>query len=155
MRLVESQPESSPTLCKYPKHQGSGRALIAYGIKLSVDVVSTAMWLWTQKRRSLQSIMSRILARCQFPGVKPAALHDIWFVMKLPEVFLYLNLEEDWRWKTRSGILHMKQKKIACINCERCRKTKCDDTTRSWFFWRGSNPPSSSFIATPTFFVIL
>lgn len=34
---MESQAESNPTLCKEPKYRGIGRALIAYGIKLSVD----------------------------------------------------------------------------------------------------------------------
>ena len=34
---MESRPESNPTLCEHPKYQGIGRALIAYGIKLSVD----------------------------------------------------------------------------------------------------------------------
>lgn len=34
---MESQAQSNPTLSKKPKYQGIGRALIAYGIKLSVD----------------------------------------------------------------------------------------------------------------------
>ena len=34
---MEGQAESNPTLCKEPKYRGIGRALIAYGIKLSVD----------------------------------------------------------------------------------------------------------------------
>lgn len=34
---MESQAQSNPTLCKEPKYRGIGRALIAYGIKLSVD----------------------------------------------------------------------------------------------------------------------
>ena len=34
---MESQAESNPTLCKEPRYRGIGRALIAYGIKLSVD----------------------------------------------------------------------------------------------------------------------
>ena len=34
---MESQAQSNPTLCKRPKYHGIGRALIAYGIKLSVD----------------------------------------------------------------------------------------------------------------------
>lgn len=34
---MESQAESNPTLVKIPKYRGIGRALIAYGIKLSVD----------------------------------------------------------------------------------------------------------------------
>lgn len=34
---MESQAESNPTLCKEPRYRGIGRALVAYGIKLSVD----------------------------------------------------------------------------------------------------------------------
>ena len=34
---MESQAQSNPTLCERPKYRGIGRALIAYGIKLSVD----------------------------------------------------------------------------------------------------------------------
>ena len=34
---MESQAQSNPTLAKSPKYHGIGRALIAYGIKLSVD----------------------------------------------------------------------------------------------------------------------
>lgn len=34
---MESQAESNPNLCKEPKYRGIGRALIAYGIKLSID----------------------------------------------------------------------------------------------------------------------
>lgn len=34
---MESQVQSNPTLCKAPKYRGIGRALVAYGIKLSVD----------------------------------------------------------------------------------------------------------------------
>ena len=34
---MESQAQSNPTLCERPKYHGIGRALIAYGIKLSVD----------------------------------------------------------------------------------------------------------------------
>ena len=34
---MESQAQSNPTLCKRPKYHGIGRALIAYGIKLSID----------------------------------------------------------------------------------------------------------------------
>lgn len=34
---MEGQAESNPTLCKEPKYRGIGRALVAYGIKLSVD----------------------------------------------------------------------------------------------------------------------
>jgi len=34
---MESQAQSNPTLCKEPKYRGIGRALVAYGIKLSVD----------------------------------------------------------------------------------------------------------------------
>lgn len=34
---MESQAQSNPTLCASPKYHGIGRALIAYGIKLSVD----------------------------------------------------------------------------------------------------------------------
>jgi len=34
---MESQAQSNPTLCGRPKYRGIGRALIAYGIKLSVD----------------------------------------------------------------------------------------------------------------------
>lgn len=34
---MESQAQSNPTLCESPRYHGIGRALIAYGIKLSVD----------------------------------------------------------------------------------------------------------------------
>ena len=34
---MESQAQSNPTLSKEPKYRGIGRALVAYGIKLSVD----------------------------------------------------------------------------------------------------------------------
>ncbi len=34
---MESQPESNPTQAPVPKYRGVGRALVAYGIKLSVD----------------------------------------------------------------------------------------------------------------------
>lgn len=34
---MESQAQSNPTLCESPKYRGIGRALVAYGIKLSVD----------------------------------------------------------------------------------------------------------------------
>lgn len=34
---MESQTQSNPTLCPSPKYRGIGRALVAYGIKLSVD----------------------------------------------------------------------------------------------------------------------
>lgn len=34
---MESQAQSNPTICERPKYHGIGRALIAYGIKLSVD----------------------------------------------------------------------------------------------------------------------
>ena len=34
---MESQAESNPTLAETPKYRGVGRALVAYGIKLSVD----------------------------------------------------------------------------------------------------------------------
>ena len=34
---MESQAQSNPTLCVSPKYHGIGRALVAYGIKLSVD----------------------------------------------------------------------------------------------------------------------
>ncbi len=34
---MESQSESNPTLSEHPKYRGIGRALVAYGIKLSVD----------------------------------------------------------------------------------------------------------------------
>lgn len=34
---MESQAQSNPTLCERPKYHGIGQALIAYGIKLSVD----------------------------------------------------------------------------------------------------------------------
>ena len=34
---MESQAQSNPTLCERPKYRGIGRALIAYGIKLSID----------------------------------------------------------------------------------------------------------------------
>ena len=34
---MESQARSNPTLSKEPKYRGIGRALVAYGIKLSVD----------------------------------------------------------------------------------------------------------------------
>lgn len=34
---MESQAESNPALFEHPKYHGIGRALIAYGIKLSVD----------------------------------------------------------------------------------------------------------------------
>ena len=34
---MESQAQSNPTICERPKYHGIGRALIAYGIKLSID----------------------------------------------------------------------------------------------------------------------
>lgn len=34
---MESQAQSNPTLSKEPKYRGIGRALVAYGVKLSVD----------------------------------------------------------------------------------------------------------------------
>ena len=34
---MDSQAQSNPTLCERPKYRGIGRALIAYGIKLSID----------------------------------------------------------------------------------------------------------------------
>ena len=34
---MESQAQSNPTLCERPKYRGIGRALIVYGINLSVD----------------------------------------------------------------------------------------------------------------------
>ena len=34
---MESQPESNPTCNTVPKYRGVGRAMVAYGIKLSVD----------------------------------------------------------------------------------------------------------------------
>ena len=34
---MESQPESNPTCSAVPKYRGVGRAMVAYGIKLSVD----------------------------------------------------------------------------------------------------------------------
>lgn len=37
LSIMESQAQSNPTLCERPKYRGIGRALIAYGIKLSVD----------------------------------------------------------------------------------------------------------------------
>ena len=34
---IESQPESNPTLTKHKKYQGIGKAMIAFGIQLSID----------------------------------------------------------------------------------------------------------------------
>ena len=58
---MESQAQSNPTLCERPKYRGIGRALIAYGIKLSVDAGFNGD---VKRHRSWQDIMSGISGHC-------------------------------------------------------------------------------------------
>ena len=58
---MESQAQSNPTLCERPKYRGIGRALIAYGIKLSVDAGFNGD---VKRHRSWQDIMNGISGHC-------------------------------------------------------------------------------------------
>ena len=51
---IESQPESNPTLTKYKKYQGIGKAMIAFGIQLSIDANCNGVIVFEAKTDDLE-----------------------------------------------------------------------------------------------------
>ncbi len=65
---MEIQAESNLTLCKEPKYRGIGRALIAYGIKLSVDAGFNGDVTLDAKTPELAKDYKRHFGAIQLPG---------------------------------------------------------------------------------------
>lgn len=70
---MESQAQSNPTLCKEPKYRGIGRALIAYGIKLSVDAGFNGDVTLDAKTPELAKHYERDFGAFLIPGRKSSA----------------------------------------------------------------------------------
>lgn len=51
---IESQPESNPTLTKHKKYQGIGKAMIAFGIQLSIDANCNGVIVFEVKTNDLE-----------------------------------------------------------------------------------------------------
>ena len=51
---IESQPESNPTLTKDKKYQGIGKAMIAFGIQLSIDANCNGVIVFEAKTDDLE-----------------------------------------------------------------------------------------------------
>lgn len=51
---IESQPESNPTLTKQKKYQGIGKAMIAFGIQLSIDANCNGVVVFEAKTDELE-----------------------------------------------------------------------------------------------------
>ena len=51
---IESQPESNPTLTKHKKYQGIGKAMIAFGIQLSIDANCNGVIVFEAKTNDLE-----------------------------------------------------------------------------------------------------
>ena len=51
---IESQPESNPTLTKHKKYQGIGKAMIAFGIQLSIDANCNGVIVFEAKTDDLE-----------------------------------------------------------------------------------------------------
>lgn len=70
---MESQAQSNPTLCKEPKYRGIGRALIAYGIKLSADAGFNGDVTLDAKTPELARHYERDFGALLIPGRKDGA----------------------------------------------------------------------------------
>lgn len=51
---IESQPESNPTLTNHKKYQGIGKAMIAFGIQLSIDANCNGVIVFEAKTNDLE-----------------------------------------------------------------------------------------------------
>ena len=51
---IESQPESNPTLTRQKKYQGIGKAMIAFGIQLSIDANCNGVVVFEAKTDELE-----------------------------------------------------------------------------------------------------
>lgn len=51
---IESQPESNPTLVKHKKYSGIGKAMIAFGIQLSIDANCNGVVVFEAKTNDLE-----------------------------------------------------------------------------------------------------
>ena len=51
---IESQPESNPTLVEHKKYSGIGKAMIAFGIQLSIDASCNGVVVFEAKTDDLE-----------------------------------------------------------------------------------------------------
>lgn len=70
---MESQVQSNPTLCKEPKYRGIGRALVAYGIKPSVDAGFNGDVTLDARTPELAKHYERDFGAFLIPGCKSSA----------------------------------------------------------------------------------
>lgn len=70
---MEGQAQSNPTLCKGPKYRGIGRALVAFGIKLSVDAGFNGDVTLDAKTPELEEHYKRDFGAFLIPGRKSGA----------------------------------------------------------------------------------
>ena len=108
---MESQAQSNPTLCERPKYHGIGRALIAYGIKLSVDAGFNGDVTLDAKTPELARHYERDFGALLIPGRERGAAPRYLICDEAARDIFVSYLEEGGQWKTRSGTSHMKQKK--------------------------------------------
>ena len=64
---IESQPESNPTLVEHKKYSGIGKAMIAFGIQLSIDASCNGVVVFEAKTDDLEQHYIRDF------GARPAA----------------------------------------------------------------------------------
>ena len=78
---IESQPESNPTLTKQKKYQGIGKAMIAFGIQLSIDANCNGVVVFEAKtdeleRHYIQDLGARPVASLYPDGPKTFMIAD-------------------------------------------------------------------------------
>ena len=78
---LESQPESNPTLTKQKKYQGIGKAMIAFGIQLSIDANCNGVVVFEAKtdeleRHYIQDLGARPVASLYPDGPKTFMIAD-------------------------------------------------------------------------------
>ena len=68
LKAMEGEPESNPPRTAAPKYRGVGRAMVAYGIKLSVDAGSNGDITLDAKTLELARHYGQDLGAFQVPG---------------------------------------------------------------------------------------